>query len=249
MRAFTVGPVQENSYIVRAGADATRAVIVDPGDEAERLLAAIDSLGVEIEAILITHCHFDHIGAVEPLARATGAPVYCPEIERPVLADVMSWVPSGVRAVRELRGRAHGRGRRAPEPRRPGARRDLHPRAQPRPRHLRSPIARPPCAAVGRRALPGLRRARRSARRGLAHAGALDREPGPGVSAATPSSTRGTWASPRSGASSTATPSSASCVCVCRVRRAPSARPPIRRQPEVERRQDQSATRHLRRAR
>ncbi|HSZ06290.1 MAG TPA: MBL fold metallo-hydrolase [Solirubrobacteraceae bacterium] len=95
VRAFTVGPVQENSYIVRAGADATRAVIVDPGDEAERLLGAIDALGVEIEAILITHCHFDHIGAVEPLARATGSPVYCPEIERPVLADVMSWVPPG----------------------------------------------------------------------------------------------------------------------------------------------------------
>jgi hydroxyacylglutathione hydrolase len=95
VRAFTVGPVQENSYIVRAGADATRAVIVDPGDEAERLLAALDALEVEIEAILITHCHFDHIGAVAPVAHATGAPVYCPEIERPVLADIMSWVPPG----------------------------------------------------------------------------------------------------------------------------------------------------------
>ncbi len=95
VRAFTVGPVQENSYIVRAGADATRAVIVDPGDEAERLLQAIDALGVQIEAILITHCHFDHIGAVAPVARATGAPVYCPEIERPLLADIMSWVPTG----------------------------------------------------------------------------------------------------------------------------------------------------------
>jgi hydroxyacylglutathione hydrolase len=95
VRAFTVGPVQENSYIVRAGSDVTRAVIVDPGDEAARLLQAIDALGVEIEAILITHCHFDHIGAVAPLARATGAPVYCPEIERPVLADIMSWVPPG----------------------------------------------------------------------------------------------------------------------------------------------------------
>ena len=95
MRAFTVGPVQENAYIVRASSDATRAVIIDPGDEAERLLQAIDALALEIEAILITHCHFDHIGAVAPVARATGAPVYCPEIERPVLADVMSWVPPG----------------------------------------------------------------------------------------------------------------------------------------------------------
>ncbi len=95
VRSFTVGPVQENSYIVRAGSDARRAVIVDPGDEAGRLLEAIDGLGVELEAILITHCHFDHIGAVAPVARATGAPVYCPVIERPVLADVMSWVPPG----------------------------------------------------------------------------------------------------------------------------------------------------------
>jgi hydroxyacylglutathione hydrolase len=101
IRSFWVGPVQENCYIVSAAdtgvpADGARsAVIVDPGDEPERLLAAIDALGVRIEAILITHCHFDHIGAVAPLARATGAPVYCPEIERPVLADVMSWVPPG----------------------------------------------------------------------------------------------------------------------------------------------------------
>jgi glyoxylase-like metal-dependent hydrolase (beta-lactamase superfamily II) len=101
VRSFTVGMVQENSYILSnpaapAGEDGRRpAVIVDPGDEPERLLEAIDALGVRIEAILITHCHFDHIGAVAPLARATGAPVYCPEIERPVLADVMSWVPPG----------------------------------------------------------------------------------------------------------------------------------------------------------
>jgi glyoxylase-like metal-dependent hydrolase (beta-lactamase superfamily II) len=100
VRSFTVGPVQENSYIVRAGADAQpggskRALLIDPGDEPERLQRAIDELGVEIEAILITHCHFDHIGAVAPLARATGAPVYCPKLERPLLADIMSWTPPG----------------------------------------------------------------------------------------------------------------------------------------------------------
>jgi hydroxyacylglutathione hydrolase len=95
VRAFTVGPVQENSYVVRSGSDASRALLIDPGDEPDRLMQAIESLGVEVEAILITHCHFDHIGAVAPLARATGAPVYCPEIERSVLADVMSWVPPG----------------------------------------------------------------------------------------------------------------------------------------------------------
>jgi glyoxylase-like metal-dependent hydrolase (beta-lactamase superfamily II) len=88
----TVGPVQENSFLVRsAGSD--RAVMIDPGDEAPRLLAAVQDAGVTVEAILLTHCHFDHIGAVAPVARATGAPVYCPKLEVPVLADIMAFVP------------------------------------------------------------------------------------------------------------------------------------------------------------
>jgi hydroxyacylglutathione hydrolase len=102
VRAFTVGPVQENCYVVcvrdsqpAAGEPPTPAVLVDPGDEPERLLAALRSLDVDVKAILITHCHFDHIGAVAPLAAATGAPVYCPAIEQPVLADIMRWVPPG----------------------------------------------------------------------------------------------------------------------------------------------------------
>jgi hydroxyacylglutathione hydrolase len=95
VRSFTVGPVQENAYIVRCEGAGKRALIVDPGDEGERLLRAAEALDVEIEAILITHCHFDHIGAVAPVAQATGAPVYCPEIERGVLADIMRWVPPG----------------------------------------------------------------------------------------------------------------------------------------------------------
>jgi hydroxyacylglutathione hydrolase len=92
VRMFTVGPVQENCFIVRAQ-DSDRAVIVDPGDEPERLLEAIAALGVSVEAILLTHTHFDHVGAVAPVARATGAPVYCPELETVVLANIMDFVP------------------------------------------------------------------------------------------------------------------------------------------------------------
>lgn len=95
VRAFTVGPVQENAYLVRADAQATRALMIDPGEEPERLLDAATAIGVEIEAILITHCHFDHIGAVAPVARVSGAPVYCPEIELGVLADIMKWTMPG----------------------------------------------------------------------------------------------------------------------------------------------------------
>jgi hydroxyacylglutathione hydrolase len=92
VRMLTVGPVQENCFIVRRdGSD--RALIVDPGEEADRLLGVIDELGVTLEAILLTHTHFDHIGAVAPVARATGAPVFCPQLETQVLADIMAYVP------------------------------------------------------------------------------------------------------------------------------------------------------------
>lgn len=89
---LTVGAIAENCFLVRPeGGD--QLLIVDPGDEAERILAAAERLGGEVAAVLITHCHFDHVGAVAPVAAATGAPVYCPQLERPVLADIMSYVP------------------------------------------------------------------------------------------------------------------------------------------------------------
>src|ERR687891_2139658 len=92
VRTFTVGPVQENCHIARLDG-AAQAIVVDPGDEAPRLLEAIEALGVEVAAILLTHTHFDHVGAVAPVARATGAEVWCPELEVPVLADIMRYVP------------------------------------------------------------------------------------------------------------------------------------------------------------
>lgn len=94
VRCFTVGPVAENCYLVReSSAPGARALLVDPGDEPDRLAQAIDSLQARVEAILITHCHFDHIGAVAPMARKTGAPVWVPAGEQHVLADINSYVP------------------------------------------------------------------------------------------------------------------------------------------------------------
>jgi hydroxyacylglutathione hydrolase len=92
VRMFTVGPVAENSFLFRRdGSDS--ALIVDPGDEAPVLLGAIEQLGVKLEGILLTHTHFDHVGAVAPVAKATGAEVWVPEIEKGVLADINSFVP------------------------------------------------------------------------------------------------------------------------------------------------------------
>jgi hydroxyacylglutathione hydrolase len=92
VRMFTVGPVAENTYIFRRdGSD--RALIVDPGDEGDRLLRAIDDLGLTLEGILLTHTHFDHVGAVAPVAAATGAEVWVPAAEKFVLEDINSFVP------------------------------------------------------------------------------------------------------------------------------------------------------------
>jgi hydroxyacylglutathione hydrolase len=92
VRTFTVGQIAENCFVFRRD-DVDRGLIVDPGDEPERILGAVEQLGVGIDAILLTHTHFDHVGAVAPVAKATGAPVYCPEIEVPVLANIMSFTP------------------------------------------------------------------------------------------------------------------------------------------------------------
>jgi glyoxylase-like metal-dependent hydrolase (beta-lactamase superfamily II) len=92
VRMLTVGPVQENCFMARKDG-AREALVIDPGDEPERIIKLIDELGVSVEAILITHTHFDHVGAVAPLARHTNAPVWCPQLETQVLAEIMSYVP------------------------------------------------------------------------------------------------------------------------------------------------------------
>ncbi len=92
VRALTVGPLQENCYIVRRS-DADTAVVVDPGDEGDRILGTLGELGIDtVAAILLTHTHFDHVGAVKQVHDATGAPVYCPELEVDVLKNINDFV-------------------------------------------------------------------------------------------------------------------------------------------------------------
>ncbi len=173
---FTVGPVQENCFIFRRdGSD--RALIVDPGEEADKLLRAIDALGVTLDGILITHTHFDHVGAVAPVAKATGAEVWVPVIEKPVLADIMSYVPWPEFGPFESWDAEHTVAG--------GERLELAgfeidviftPGHSPGPRDLLDPGRAG--AVLRRRALPGLGRPRRPARRRLADAARVDPHPG-----------------------------------------------------------------------
>ena len=90
-RWLTVGPVQENTWIARQEG-AAQALLIDPGDEPDTLTTALEELGASVEAILITHCHFDHVGAVAEMARRTGAPVHCPAGEVFILENINDYV-------------------------------------------------------------------------------------------------------------------------------------------------------------
>lgn len=75
VQQLTVGPLEENCWLL-ADPDSGQAVLVDPGDEAPRLLAAVDASGCALSAIWLTHCHFDHVGGVAGVLRERSVPVH-----------------------------------------------------------------------------------------------------------------------------------------------------------------------------
>src|SRR5918911_3510053 len=83
---YVLGAAQENCYLVRADRGAPEGVVVDPGDAATELRLELARAGARCAAILVTHCHYDHIGAVADLAEGTGAPVYTAREEAQVMA-------------------------------------------------------------------------------------------------------------------------------------------------------------------
>ena len=81
-----LGPVQTNVYVA-VNEDMQECILIDPADGAAFLEKTIREKGLQPAAILLTHGHFDHIGAVEELRKAFGIPVYAQEKEAAVLRD------------------------------------------------------------------------------------------------------------------------------------------------------------------
>ncbi len=82
---YELGPIGTNCYVVRAERGASEAVVVDPGGDAAMLRLELARMGARCVAILITHTHWDHLGAVADLAEGTGSTVFAPEAELEVL--------------------------------------------------------------------------------------------------------------------------------------------------------------------
>lgn len=72
---LTVGPLQENCWLV-ADVESRKAVLVDPGDEPAALLAAVDASGCTLDAIWLTHAHFDHVGGVAGIIAQRPVPIW-----------------------------------------------------------------------------------------------------------------------------------------------------------------------------
>ncbi len=87
IKTLPVGQLETNCYIV-SNEETLGCVVIDPGDESNRILDYLEDNHLKCEAIFLTHGHYDHTGAVEAVMEETGAPVYiCPRDDAHTTGD------------------------------------------------------------------------------------------------------------------------------------------------------------------
>ncbi|MBZ0155503.1 MAG: MBL fold metallo-hydrolase [Alphaproteobacteria bacterium] len=83
IKTVVVGPLQVNCYVI-GDEDSKRALVIDPGDEPDRILRIIKEAQLQVDYVICTHGHFDHVGAVVDMQNETGAKVVLHGDELPV---------------------------------------------------------------------------------------------------------------------------------------------------------------------
>ena len=85
IKRIVTGAIEENCYLVWD--EANQAVVIDPGDEASKIIDEITKLQLNVKKIILTHGHYDHVGAVNEVKKATGAQVICHQEEKSIVED------------------------------------------------------------------------------------------------------------------------------------------------------------------
>ncbi len=92
IKTISVGPLATNCYLI-GNPETKEGLLFDPGADAEKIRGVLRELGIKPVAILLTHGHFDHIGAVKELAKEYRIPVVCGEEEKGLLEDPSQVLP------------------------------------------------------------------------------------------------------------------------------------------------------------
>ena len=92
---YELGPIQTNCYVVRFERGAPQAAVIDPGADASTLRLELARMATACAGILVTHGHFDHVGAVAELAEGLDVQVWMPEEDAPMLERYEDFAPVG----------------------------------------------------------------------------------------------------------------------------------------------------------
>lgn len=87
IKQLTLGPIQANCYILGCE-ETSKAALIDPGDEADRILMSLAEAQLQVEKIINTHGHFDHVGANSRIKSVTQAELLIHSLDAPMLAHL-----------------------------------------------------------------------------------------------------------------------------------------------------------------